>query len=78
MNDDNRPDPADRLVADQEKVFEDMWPQILSDTVIELFAEHQSVTKDLLIETLERRRDEDGTDRLTKAKIRGALRALRG
>lgn len=70
--------PGDRFLADTEEIFESMWPEILSQTVIELLAEFGSVSRKQLIETLEARRDAENASRLDKAKIRGALRALRG
>lgn len=67
----------EQFAADQEEMFQSMWPNILSETVIELLAEFPSITRQQLIDALEVRRDAEETTRLDKAKIRGALRALR-
>jgi len=79
MTDDTRSaDPAALFAADQEEMFEMMWPEILSQTVIEMLAEFGSISRADLIAELERRRDAEHATRLDKAKLRGTLRALRG
>lgn len=74
-------DPDPRAVLEKhwlalEQTTETMWHDIFAQTVLELLAERRTVTVPTLREALERRMTEPGTDRLTQAKCRGALRQL--
>lgn len=68
---------AQRHWAALEKAAETMWHDVFAQTVIEQFARSATLTLEDLRRALEARLAEDGTDRLTKAKCRGALEALR-
>lgn len=64
-------------LATLEKAAEAMWHDEFAKIVIEQFARNTTLTLEDLRRALEQRLAEDGTDRITKAKCRGALEALR-
>jgi hypothetical protein len=63
--------------AELEKVAETMWHDEFARVVIEQFARNATLTLEDLRRALEARLGDDSTDRITKAKCRGALEALR-
>ncbi|MCA3496260.1 MAG: hypothetical protein IOC93_05730 [Rhodobacter sp.] len=54
-----------------------MWHDEFARVVIEQFARNATLTLEDLRRALEQRLGDEGTDRITKAKCRGALEALR-
>ncbi len=74
------PDPsaaAEAVLAQFEKAAETMWHDEFARIVIEQFARNPTLTLEGLRRALEERLAAEGTDRITKAKCRGALEALR-
>lgn len=72
----NDPAPSSHW-AELEKAAETMWHDEFARIVIEQFARNPTLTLEDLRRALEARLAEDGLDRITKAKCRGALEALR-
>lgn len=71
-------DPAPKQHwAELEKAAETMWHDEFAKIVIEQFARNPTLTLEELRRAIEARLAEDGVDRITKAKCRGALEALR-
>ena len=72
---------ADRILANQneaiEKAAQSMWHDEFARVVIEQFARNSTLTLEDLRRALEARLADDSTDRIAKAKCRGALEALR-
>jgi hypothetical protein len=68
---------AHRHWAELEKAAETMWHDVFAQTVIEQFARNATLTLEDLRRALEARLGDESSDRLTRAKCRGALEALR-
>jgi replicative DNA helicase len=68
---------AERLLEEQEEAFAMLWHETIYESIMELFAEHETISRQQVIDHLEDRRDET-TDRIAKAKFRGAIKAIRG
>ena len=72
---------ADRILARQkaalEKGAETMWHEMFAQLVIEMMNRNPTLSLAELRNALEDRLAEDATDRITKARCRGALDALR-
>lgn len=76
MTDKQPGSPAEHW-GDIEKAAEIMWHDEFARIVIEQFARNPTLTLEDLRRALEARLAEDTADRISKAKCRGALEALR-
>ncbi|MCA3479553.1 MAG: hypothetical protein IOD00_02800 [Rhodobacter sp.] len=77
MTDNQRSAASNAAWAATEKAAETMWHDEFARVVIEQFARNATLTLEDLRRALEQRLGDEGTDRITKAKCRGALEALR-
>lgn len=76
-DDDTLSGMVERMLEQQEEAFEMLWHETIFDALMELFAEHEHISRNQLMEHLENRRDE-ATNRIDKAKFRGAIKRLKG
>jgi len=64
--------------TEAEKGATTVWRNALADAVMRLLETDGAVTRDTLRRTLEAERDAEGTGRLYRATLQGALNALDG